>query len=89
MREMRVFLGITYDVQAKYRKQIEILKGKVEKRCNILRWLNKVSWGMEVNTALMAYIVFVRSVIDYGLFVIFPKDLKNKDKIEKMQYKRD
>lgn len=39
------------------------------------------------STALLVYKAFVRSVIDYGLFVIFPKDLRNRDKMEKMQYK--
>lgn len=81
------FLGIVYDVQATYKQQLEIVKGKVDKRCNILRWLNRVSWGMEVNTELLVYKAFIRSVIDYGLFVIFPKDLRNRDKVEKMQYK--
>lgn len=81
------FLGIVYDVQTTYRRQIETMKGKVEKRCNILRWLNRVSWGMEVNTALLVYKAFVRSVIDYGLFVVFPKDLRNRNKVEKLQYK--
>ena len=66
---------------------MDIIKRKAEKRCNILKWLNRVSWGMEVNTALLMYKTFVRSVIEYGLFVIFPKDLKGKDKVEKMQYK--
>lgn len=42
---------------------------------------------MEVNTALLVYKAFIRSVIDYGLFVIFPKDTRNRDKVEKMQYK--
>ena len=81
------FLGITYDIQATYRRQIDFIKGKVEKRCNILKWLNRVSWGMEVNTALLVYKAFIRSVIEYGLFVIFPHDMKGRDKVEKMQYK--
>jgi len=74
------FLGIVYDIQATYRRQIEIVKGKVEKRCNILEWLNRVLWGMEVNTTLLVYKAFIRSVIDYGLFVIFPRDVKGKTK---------
>lgn len=68
------------------KRQIEAVKGKVEKRCNILR-LNRVSWSVEVNTALLIYIAFIRFVIGYGLFVIFPKDSRNRNKMEKMQYK--
>lgn len=37
------FLGITYDIQTNYRRQIEVIKGKVEKRCSILKWLSKIS----------------------------------------------
>lgn len=36
------FLGITYDIQTNYRRQIEVIKGKVEKRCSILKWLSKM-----------------------------------------------
>lgn len=61
------FLGITYDIQTNYRRQIEVIKGKVEKRCSILKWLSKISWGMKVNTALLVYKAFIRSVIEYGL----------------------
>lgn len=80
------FLGIAYDIQTTYKRQIETVKGKVEKRCNILKWLIKVSWGMEVNTALLVYKAFIRSLIDYGIFVIFPKDVRGRETIEKMQY---
>lgn len=42
---------------------------------------------MEINTALMLYKSYVRSVMEYGLFVYYPRDWKGKETMEKLQYK--
>lgn len=76
-----------YDNQLKFDKQTELVRDKANKACNILKFLNGVSWGMETNTALQIYKSYIRSVMNYGLFVYFPKDWRGKEKIEKLQYK--
>lgn len=45
---------------------------------------------MEVNTALMTsyiYKSYVRSILEYGLFVYYPKDHNGREKINKIQSK--
>lgn len=42
---------------------------------------------MEINTAIVVYKSFGRSIMDYGLFVYYPRTHKGKEKIEKLQYK--
>lgn len=42
---------------------------------------------MEVNTALIMYKSYVRAIMDYALFVYFPRDLRTRVQIERLQYK--
>lgn len=42
---------------------------------------------MKLNTAVLLYKSHVRSVIEYGMFIYFPRDLKGKEVIERLQYK--
>lgn len=78
------FLGIVFDNKFKCSEQIEEIKGKVSKAVSILKYLNKVSWGMELNTAVMIYKSYV---MEYGMFVYFPRDLRRKEILEKLQYR--
>lgn len=61
--------GIVFDNRLKFAEQIEEVKGKVCKTVSILKYLNRVSWGMELNTVVMIYKSYVRSVMEYGIFV--------------------
>lgn len=58
-----------FDNKLKFNEQIEEIKGKVGKAVSILKYLNRVSWGMELNTAIMIYKSYVRSVMEYGMFI--------------------
>ncbi|XP_077277484.1 uncharacterized protein LOC143905767 [Temnothorax americanus] len=51
-----------------------------------MRYLCHVSTGMETNTALMLYKSLVRSVMDYGLFIYYPRDALYSLKLERAQF---
>lgn len=68
-----------------FERQLKEIQGKVNKALNILRYMNRVSWGMEVNTALMIYKSYVRSLIEYGLMIYYPKYWKGRDILDKLQ----
>ncbi|KAK0156727.1 hypothetical protein PV328_012387, partial [Microctonus aethiopoides] len=63
------------------------IKEKATKANAMLRYVNGIKKGMEVNTALMLYKSLVRSTIDYGAFIYYPGDEKNSIKIERAQYR--
>lgn len=62
------FLGIVFDKDLKFDKDIDYIRDKTSRIINAFKFVNKVSWGMEVNTALMVYKSFLRSVMEYGIF---------------------
>lgn len=53
----------------------------------MLKYVCRVSWGMEVNTALMMYKSYIRSIMDYALFIYFPRDCVSRIQLERLQYK--
>lgn len=81
------FLGITLDSKLKFNRHIENVITKTQKSINILRYLCRISWGMETSTALNVYKSYVRSNMDYGLMVYYPSDRKGRDMLEKLQNK--
>lgn len=42
---------------------------------------------MEVNTALIMYKSYVRSIMDYGICIYYPKHIRSCMKIERIQFK--
>lgn len=52
-----------------------------------MNYLNKISKGIEVNTALMLYKCIVRSVTDYSNFIYYPKESLWQLKFERAQYR--
>lgn len=80
------FLGIIFDNKLKFEKQCSVMKEKARRANSVLKYCNGISKGMEVNTALMLYKSLVRSTIEYGLPVYFPRDDKNCLVIERAQY---
>lgn len=80
------FLGIWLDNKLSYHKQVNEVRGKVNKANSIMTYLNKKSKGMEVNTALMLYKSLIRSITEYGNFVYYPKENLQRLKYERAQY---
>lgn len=79
-------MGICFDNRLKFNKQIKVARSKVDKTNSILKYLSRISRGVEVNTALMLYKSIVRSVLDYGLFVYAPNDSTQILKLERAQF---
>lgn len=81
------FLGIIFDNRLQYDIQCRKIKEKVIRANNLLKYMSKITWGLEVNTALMLYKSLVRSIIDYGS-VFFVPNCNNQSRlnIERAQY---
>lgn len=60
------FLGILFDDTLRFDNQCRKIKEKVIIANALFRFTNKVTWGLEINTALMLYKSLIRSIIDYG-----------------------
>lgn len=76
------------DNKLSFENQCQIVRDKVKKVNEILKYANKVSRGMEVNTALIMYKSLIKLTMDYGAPVYLDEDKKNNNiqKIEKAQY---
>lgn len=81
------FLGIVFDSKIAFNRQLTQVVEKTTKAINIMRYVCRVTWGMETNTALLIYKAYVRSILEYGLFVYYPKDEKGRERLEKIQNK--
>lgn len=75
------------DSRLKFENQCQATSDKIKKANGILKYANKVTRGMEVNTALIMYKSLIRSIIDYGAPIYLDEDNHNNiQKIEKAQY---
>ena len=79
------FLGIVFDYKLTFTPHIDMLIKKCAIRANIIKFLCGVKWGSHPSTLISLYKSFVRSVIDYGCFVTFPKTIKYSNALEKIQ----
>ena len=83
--ETAKFLGITFDYQMTFTSQINNIKKKCLKANNIIKFLCGTRWGSSPQTLIMIYKSFVRSLIEYGIFVYFPTRKTEIEKLEKIQ----
>lgn len=81
------FLGVWIDNGLKFSRQIQEVRGRVDRANSVVRYLCKVSRDLEVNTALMLYESLVRSITDYANVVYYPRDASIQIKLERAQYK--
>ncbi|KYQ60572.1 hypothetical protein ALC60_00372 [Trachymyrmex zeteki] len=81
------FLGVWLDGGLNFHKQVDEIRGRVDRTNSILKYLSKTSRGVEVNTALLLYKSLVRSVTDYGVFIYYPRERSIQLKLERTQYK--
>ncbi|XP_071580630.1 uncharacterized protein [Temnothorax nylanderi] len=80
------FLKVWLDNSLNFHRQVQEVRGKVNRANSVIRYLCRVSKSLEVNTALMLYKSLVRSVSDYGIFIYFPRDSGFQLKLERTQY---
>lgn len=60
------YLGLFLDQKLTWKTQIQAVVGKCEKNINLLKVCCRVSWGADVNIALILLRSLVRSILDYG-----------------------
>lgn len=54
---------------------------------SMLRYINRISRGIEVNTSLLLYKSLIRSIIDYGSFIFVPNNNNlSRQYIERAQF---
>lgn len=80
------FLGIIFDYKLSFQQQIKAVHKKCSLALNIVKFLCGTWWGSHPETLLTLYKSFVRSIIEYGSFVYFPKGKEGMKKIERIQY---
>ena len=59
---------------------------KCSKALYIVKFLGGTWWGSHPSTLLTFYKIYVRSIIEYGAFLYFPKQKKSIEKLERVQY---
>lgn len=72
--------------ELKFRKQRKSVKDQMIKANNLLRYMNNIGKGMEINTAIIMYKSLVRSIFDYESYIYFPELEKQREKLEKAQF---
>ncbi|XP_070511881.1 uncharacterized protein [Cardiocondyla obscurior] len=81
------FLRVIFDSKLNFESQCRAVKEKVVRINSLFKFLNKISRGIELNTALLLYKSMIRSIIDYGAVVFVSNgNNKSRDIIEKAQY---
>lgn len=79
------FLGITFDYAFTFEEHVNNVRKKSFASMNILKYLCGTWWGTNPSTLLILYKSYIRSLMDYGIFIYTQKNSKNLEKIEKIQ----
>lgn len=79
------FLGIIFDYNMSFSRQIENVHKRCTKAMNIIKFLSGTWWGADPSTLITFYKSFVRSFIEYGSFIYFPSQKTRIEKLEKIQ----
>lgn len=80
------FLRIILDYNLEFKTYIDLVRDKMLKANNLLRYMNGIRHGMEVNTALIIYKVLIRAIFYYCSYIYFPSNQKARLKLERAQY---
>ncbi|GFS02406.1 ribonuclease H [Elysia marginata] len=80
------FLGVTFDRQLTFRKHVDKIKEKANKRLNVLRCLSGKSWGADEEDLRIVYLAYIKSAIDYASNAWYPCLAKDsRQKLETVQ----
>ncbi|CAB0043250.1 unnamed protein product [Trichogramma brassicae] len=80
------FLGVIFDYQLSFKDHIAYIQTRCNTAMNIMKFLCGTYWGSHPDTLLRLYETYVRSILDYGSFVYFPKNAGLKTKLERIQF---
>ena len=67
------FLGITFDTKLSFKEHFNSLQKRCLRSMNILKFISGTKWGTNADTLLILYKSLIRSIIDYGCFIYYPK----------------
>lgn len=79
------FLGIIFDYKMTFIHHIDEIVKRCSRALNIVKYLCGTWWGSSPETLLTLYKSYVRSIIDFGSSIYFPKTKKNRKKLESIQ----
>ena len=80
------FLGLIFDYKLTFFQQVMNILKKTLPALNIIKYLCGTWWGSSPSTLLTMYKSFVRSKIDYALFIYFPSQKNRALMLERIQY---
>lgn len=81
------FLGVVLDSKLNGEMHFQYITNKCERSLNTLRCLSGVWWGAHPSSLRLLYNATVRSVLDYGSFLLVPGNKKGFRKLDLIQSK--
>ena len=84
--EVARFLGILFDYRLNFDIHVKQVHSKCTRALNLIKFVRGVWWGADPGTLLLLYKSFVRSILDYGIFVYLPTRKKTLERLEGIQY---
>lgn len=81
------FLGITFDVKFTFQDHVKNISVKYQKAHRVIRYICGTWWGAHPETLLVLYKSYIRSTLEYGLFLYYPKTKAIGDISEKIQFR--
>ncbi|GFR93496.1 RNA-directed DNA polymerase from mobile element jockey [Elysia marginata] len=83
--EIPIYLGVKLDRQLTLKEFIQDLRGRANKRLQLVKRLASTSWGADKNTLRQLYIGYVRSLMEYNVALQSISSGTNKDKLDRIQ----
>lgn len=80
------FLGLVFDYKLTFANHVNMILSRCNSAINIMKYLCGTWWGSDPETLIILYKSFVRSLMEYGIFLYFPKTKQYAKKIERIQY---
>ncbi|XP_059061881.1 uncharacterized protein LOC131854757 [Achroia grisella] len=87
VKSQTVFLGLLLDSKLTGLPHFEQVSLKCEKSLNILRCLSGVWWGAHPYSLKLVYNAIIRSILDYGTFLLDPSNGAGLRKLDAIQSK--
>lgn len=85
VKEEVKFLGVKLDSKLTGRSHCDYVVTRCERNLNILRCLAGVWWGSHPSTMKILYNALIRSVLDYGTFLLHPGNVGDFEKLDRIQ----
>ncbi|GFS09379.1 reverse transcriptase-like protein [Elysia marginata] len=83
--EIPIYLGVKLDRQLALKEHIQDLRGRANKRLQLVKRLASTSWGADKNTLRQLYNGYVRSLMEYNLALQSISSKTKKDLLDRVQ----